>query len=74
MSPPIELTESEQHDVLVRSPLDEAGVLLYTTRREAGRSHQGALCDALNDFRLRENGMNWEHYWRVCGAANRRQA
>lgn len=68
MTPPIELTDSERNDVLNRSPLDEKGVLLYTAHREAGRSHIGALCDALNDFRLRENGMNWDHYRRVYGA------
>ena len=55
-------SDKERHDVEVRARLDERGRDFYHDRRGAGRPHQWALVEALNDLVLREAGMSWAQY------------
>jgi len=58
-------------DDIARSAIadDQEGIQHYARLREEGRTHTSALWEALNHFRMRERGMDWDHYRRVCGAA-----
>lgn len=53
---------------------DQDGIQEYAALREAGRTHTSALWQAINNFRMRERGMDWDRYHRVMGHELARQA
>ena len=46
---------------------DQDGIQHYAELREKGRTHTSALWEALNHFRMRERGMDWNRYRRAYG-------
>ena len=64
-------TTPDEAEQLRLSPLDTLGFDFYERRRKAGVPHTLALVEALNNMRLRENGMTWEAYYRL-GAQTKR--